>query len=163
MTKIIKGTAHGIHQKIVEAGRLAQMSFLAIAEGLYQIKSQGLFTELSHDSFNAYLHDAELPFDAKFGHSIVKSYEQMKIRFKIPEATLIEIGQTKAIVIARALERGDYTRDQVDEMINEARTSPVHTLKLMVNERMRGVAEKDCAHNDKAFVRCLNCYRIKYV
>jgi len=154
--------AFEIHQRVIAAGRAVQAFFFETARCLSEIKRKEYFEVLGHDSFNAYLHDAELPFAPTMGHALVKTYDQLVIRLALKEKKLIEIGQAKAVMLARFVEGRELAEGLIGELMSEAETQPVHHFRQSLKARERGVEQKDCDHLDVHFKRCKRCYRIEY-
>jgi len=154
--------AFEIHQRVITAGRTVQAFFFETARCLSEIKRKEYFEVLGHDSFNSYLHDAELPFAPTVGHALVKMHDQLVIRLALKEKKLIGIGQAKAVMLSRFVEGREVTDDLVGELMSEAETQPVHHFRQSLKARETGVEQKDCDHLDVHFVRCKKCYRIEY-
>lgn len=152
--------AFDLHAKIIEAAQMAQMSFMTLARSLFKMKEGKHWEDLGHQSFNAYLHDAEMPIPPTMGHALVKTYEQIIVRLKIPEKDVMEIGQAKATLIARAVEGREFK--DIDDIIQEARTNSVHVFRQLLKERTSGIKQDDCDHEFIKFKRCRLCYEISH-
>lgn len=154
--------AFDLHQKVIEAAQMAQMSFITLARSLYLIKEGDHWETLGHGSFNAYLHDSEMPIPPTMGHALVKTYEQMIIRFKLKEEELIKIGQSKATIIARALEGREIKDSDISDILSEAATNSIHMFRQLLKERTSGIKQDDCEHDYIKFKRCRKCYEISH-
>ena len=152
--------AFKLHSEIVAFGRQAQAEFLEMAKRLWQMKEQKLFRQLEYKSFNSYLLDAELPFAPTLGHGLVKTYQALVVKSKIKPERIAGIGQAKATMIARAIERGVTT--DMDELMAEAETKPVSQLRIRLTELETGIEVEQCPHDDLKYRRCRKCYRIEY-
>jgi len=157
--------AFQLHREIVEIGKITeQLHYFEIARRLYEIKANGLFKTLQYASFNAYLHDNELPFPATVGHALVKMHEQLVVKAKVGEKSLREIGHTKATVIARAAEGRELTQKKVKDLVAEAKVHSVPTFRSRVREEITGIPYEKCEHEkDRMFLRCPDCGRIRYI
>jgi len=157
--------AFQLHREIIEIGRIAeQLHYFELARRLWEIKNYSLFRTLSYTSFNAYLHDNELPFPATVGHALVKMHEQLAVKAKIADADLREIGHTKATIIARAIEGREMAQSRIKNLIGEAKVQAVPTFRSIVKEKVHGIKQEKCKHEkDRILRRCPDCNRIVYV
>lgn len=80
-----KITGFHLHQFIIQTARQTEKLFMVISKSLYEMKNRDVYKELGYESFNAYLHDNELPFPATMGHALVKTYEQLVLRGGVKE------------------------------------------------------------------------------
>ena len=154
--------AFKLHQQIIKAGQLAQLAFLAMGKMLWEMKEQNYFKQLQYETFNAYLHDSDLPIKPSVGHALVKIQEQLVARLGLADDYLAQIGQTKAIILARAIDGRELAKEQVDELLEQAKVSPAHTLRQVIRESVEGIKQDECKHQDIVFKRCKTCYRISY-
>lgn len=87
-------------QKLVQAKRFQDLSFLAIGKILKMFRDQKLYKKLDFDNFSQFLASEELSFSREKAYVYIRVYEVFVERLKISEDDLLKIGVVRLMFLA---------------------------------------------------------------
>jgi hypothetical protein len=110
-----------------------QANFLVLAKLLKDNRDKSLWKLLHHDSFEAFLGDPALGFSRSRAYGLIQLYEKFVDKLHISPEEIIEIGNSKLLMIAGRVE------ENVDEWMSKAKHLSKSDLRLEIDGAVPGV------------------------
>ena len=104
-----------------------QANFLVLAKLLKDNRDKSLWKLLHHDSFEEFLGDPALGFSRSRAYGLIQLYEKFVEKLGIPAADIIEIGNSKLLMIAGRVD------ENVEEWIAKAKHLSKSDLRLEID------------------------------
>lgn len=105
-------------QKLVQAKRFQDLTFIAIGKILKMFRDQKLYKNLDFDNFSQFLASEELSFSREKAYVYIRVYEVFVERLQISEDELSKIGVVRLMFLAPVI-RGIEDNDEAIKAIDE--------------------------------------------
>jgi hypothetical protein len=105
-------------QKLVQAKRFQDLTFIAIGKILKMFRDQKLYKNLDFDNFSQFLASEELSFSREKAYVYIRIYEIFVERLQISQDELSKIGIVRLMFLAPVV-RGIEDRDEAIKTIDE--------------------------------------------
>jgi hypothetical protein len=129
------------HQRIVNLRNTAEGAFLALGEQLYYFEKWEQYKEMGHETFEAYLADADVDIGQKTARRLIAVFERYVLELHQTPVSLLGAGYSKLYSAAKIVDENN-----VEEWIAKASSLSRSDLKKEISTHKTGKVEDEPVH-----------------
>ena len=125
--------AFDVYQKLLEAKRVHQLSFLVIGRLLKIIRDERLYEQLDYLSFKEFISSPEISYSKETAYMYIRVYEFYIEDMKLDESQIIDIPPYKLLSMIPVL-REKNTKDEAIEEFNQLTSLGHKDFRIRINQ-----------------------------